>query len=233
MNGNKKTFKEGKMFYKEYSDSEFTFLKMLHGENNLHIDTLMKEGTQYIEIPYGHIISIDTIKKADRKSTCIKNIIINNIPFILKQVSLLNALGIYYSDCLQFLYYNDKMYLIDMDIAYFTDIDSNYNNYHLLLNFLHSFNVNTDLITESLKYLELFQESDIDYTFYEDSMKALYKKLNDNTMQKRYVYHCRNGRHIQIDINNIHIYGNTGNMIITDTILNPDTQKEWELLRVV
>ena len=233
MNGNKKTFKDGKMFYKEYSDSEFKFLKMLHGENNLHIDTLTKDGIQYIELPFSHVISIDTIKKADRKSICIKNIIMNNIPFILKQISLLNALGIYYSDVLQFLYHNDKMYLIDMDIAYFSEIDANYNNYSLLLNFLHSFNINTDFITESLQYLQLFQESDIDYTFYNDSKKALYKKLNDNTMQKRHIYHCRNGRHIQIDTKHIHIYGNTGNMIITDTIINPSTQKEWELLRVV
>jgi hypothetical protein len=68
MNGNKRTFSENKYFYKEYSKDEFYFLKMLHGINNLHLDTIMKDGIQYIEMPKGHVISIDTISKDKRNN---------------------------------------------------------------------------------------------------------------------------------------------------------------------
>lgn len=235
MNGNKKTFSEGRMFYKEYSDHEFRFLKMLHGENNLHIDTITRDGIQYMEMPFGHVISIDTIKTNHRNDAGIQNIIWDNISFMLKQVNLLNNLGIYYSDCLQWLLLDDnRLYLIDFDAAYMTKIDYNYNNYDLLINFLKSFDIYNKHITESLQYLQLFQETDIENTFYDEIRKEQYKHLNNPTMQKNHIYHCRNQRHIQLtDAGNyIHIYGKTGNMVITETLLNPETARNWELIRI-
>ena len=53
MQGNKKTFIEGEYFYKQYSKNEFYFLKMLHGVDAMHIDTITCDGIQYIEIPKG------------------------------------------------------------------------------------------------------------------------------------------------------------------------------------
>jgi hypothetical protein len=207
---------------------------MLHGIDNLHIDTIMQDNKQYIEMPKGNVISIDTIPVNRRNSTCIKNIIINNIPFMLDQINLLNSLGIYNSDCMQWLYYNNRLYLIDFDTAYITDIDYNHNNYSLLINFLHAFDIDTNYITESLHYLDLFQtaKNDIEYTFYSDADKELYSRLNNDTIQKNHIYYCRNMRHIQININNIHVYGTTGNMVITDTIINPEEVKEWELIKI-
>jgi len=232
MQGNKKTFINGEYFYKEYSKNEFYFLKMLHGINNLHLDTITKDNTQYIEMPKGHVISIDTIQKNRRES--IRHLIIENIPFMLEQIIYLNSLGIYYSDAMQWLYYNDKMYLIDMDVSYFHEIDYNYNNYDLFINFLSAFNIDYSYITESLHYLNLFNinESDIEDTFYNDTEKLLYKNLNNVTMLKNHVYYCRNQRHIQINVNNIHVYGENGNMIITENILNPELVKEWELVKI-
>ena len=233
MNGNKKTFSEGRMFYKEYSDLEFRFLKMLHGENDLHIDTITRNGIQYMEIPFGHVISIDTIKINHRNH--VSDIIWENIPFMLKQVNLLNQLGIYYSDSLQWLLLDDsRLYLIDFDTAYFTTINYNYNNYDLFTNFLKSFDIYNKHITESLQYLQLFQETDIENTFYSVTEKEQYKHLNNPNMQKNHVYHCRNQRHIQLtDAGNyIHIYGKTGNMVITETLLNPETARNWELIRI-
>ena len=53
-------------------------------------------------------------------------------------------------------------------------------------------------------------------------------------MQKNHVYYSKNQRHIQIkDIEYIHIYGESGNMLITETILNPEVAKEWELIKIV
>lgn len=235
MNGNKKTFKEGKYFYKEYSDHEFRFLKMLHGENNLHIDTITRDGIQYIEIPYGHVISIDTIKKEHRNDQGIRHIIYDNIPFMLKQIILLNNLGIYYSDCMQWVLLDDnRLYLIDFDSAYMTTINDAYNNYHLLYNFLSLFDIDHKYITESLRYLDIFRHDDIEMSFYSITEKEQYKHLNNPNMQKNHIYHCRNQRHIQLsDVGNyIHIYGKTGNMVITETLLNPETVKTWELLRI-
>jgi len=235
MNGNKKTFSENGYFYKEYSDHEFRFLKMLHGENDLHIDTITRDNIQYIEMPYGHVISIDTIKPNHRNDAGIQNIIWDNIPFMLKQVNLLNQLGIYYSDCMQWLLLDDnRLYLIDFDTAYFTTINYDYNNYDLLINFLKSFDIYNKHITESIQYLQLFQETDIENTFYNEAKKEQYRHLNIPNMQKKHVYHCRNQRHIQITgINDyIHIYGNTGNMVITETILNPEIARTWELIRI-
>ncbi len=234
MKGDKKTFIQNEYFYKEYSKNEFYFLKMLHGVDGLHIDTITCDGIQYIEMPKGHVISIDTTPKEKRNQ--VKNIIIKNMPFILNQISLLNNLGIYYSDALQFLYYNSKLYLIDFDIAYMTKIDCDFNNYDLLINFLNAFNVNCNFIKESLYYLDLFKTdaSDIDYTFYSDEEKKLYNNLNKSDMQKNHVYYSKNQRHIQIDnIKSIHIYGESGNMLITETILNPEVAKEWELIKIV
>jgi hypothetical protein len=234
MQGNKKTFIEGEYFYKQYSKNEFYFLKMLHGEDGLHIDSITKNGIQYIELPLGHVISIDTVPKNKRNS--IKHIIIKNIPFMLSQVSLLNQLGIYYSDVMQWLYYNNRLYLIDFDTAYMTKIDCDHNNYDLLINFLVAFDIDYNFITESLHYLDLFKTdiNDIDYTFYNDAEKELYNRLNKPDMQKNHVYYSKNQRHIQINhIANIHIYGESGNMLITETILNPEVAKEWELIKIV
>lgn len=234
MQGNKKTFIEGKYFYKQYLKNEFYFLKMLHGVDGLHIDTITCDGIQYIEIPKGHVISIDTIQKEKRNQ--VKNIIIKNMSFILSQVSLLNQLGIYYSDVMQWLYYNNRLYLIDFDIAYMTKIDYNYNNYNLLINFLAAFNIDYNFIKESLHYLDLFKTdiADFDYTFYNDNDKKLYNRLNIPDMQKNHIYYSKNQRHIQINnVKNIHIYGEFGNMLITETILNPEVAKEWELIKIV
>ena len=43
MKGNKKTFIENNFFYKEYSKNEFLFLKMLHGIDGLHLNTIIKD----------------------------------------------------------------------------------------------------------------------------------------------------------------------------------------------
>jgi hypothetical protein len=234
MKGDKKTFIDGKYFYKEYSKNEFYFLKMLHGVDGLHIDTITYDDIQYIEMPKGHVISIDTMPKEKRSN--VKHIIIKNIPFMLDQVALLNNLCIYYSDVMQWLYYNNRLYLIDFDTAYMTKIDCDHNNYDLLINFLVAFDIDYNFIKESLCYLDLFKTdaSDIDYTFYNGAEKELYNRLNKPDMQKNHVYYSKNQRHMQINhIANIHIYGESGNMLITETILNPEVAKEWELIKIV
>lgn len=241
MNGNKKTFTENGYFYKEYSKNEFMFLKMLHGENNLHLDTITKNGIQYIEMPYNHVISIDTIKKEHRDNAGIKDIIYDNIPFILQQINLLNQLGIYYSDCLQWLLLDDnKLYLIDMDASFFTTINENFNNFHLLFNFFKLFNIDYSYITESLEYLDLFRNNsiydEIDFynRLYGQNKIEQYKHLNNPDMQKNHIYYCKNQRHIQlVDIGKyIHIYGKNGNMVITEILLNPEVVKTWELVKI-
>jgi len=234
MKGDKKTFIQNEYFYKQYSKNEFYFLKMMHGVDGLHIDTIIYNGVEYIEMPKGHVISIDTIPKEKRSN--VKHIIIKNIPFMLDQVALLNNLGIYYSDVMQWLYYNNRLYLIDFDIAYMTKIDYNHNNYNLLIHFLTAFNIDCNFIEESLHYLDLFKTdiADIDYTFYNNNDKKLYNRLNIPDMQKNHIYYSKNQRHIQIkDIEYIHIYGNNGNMIITDSIINPEVAREWELIKIV
>jgi hypothetical protein len=232
MNGNKKTFSKGNMFYKEYSKNEFMFLKMLHGVDGLHLDTITFDNTEYIEMPKGHVISIDTIQKNQRNS--IRHIIIENIPFMLQQVSLLNELGIYYSDAMQWLYVNDKMYLIDMDISYFTTIDYSYNNYDLFINYLSTFDIDSSYITESLHYLDLFQtdKNDINDTFYSASYKELYNKLHDDTIQVKHIYFCRNQRYIQANIKNTQVTDDNGTYYITEHILNPEIVNEWELINI-
>lgn len=231
MNGNKTTFIEGKTFYKQYTKNELLFLKMLHGSTGLQIG--ITPDKQFITMPKGNIISIDTIPKEKRNNASIQNIIIKNIPFMLEQINLLNNLGIYYSDCMQWLLYNNRLYLIDMDTAEFKTIDYNYNNHDLLINFLNLFNIDTSIITESRYYLTLFQSDDIEWTFYNNAEKELYNRLNIPDMQKNHIYFSRNQRHIQINTKNIHVYGEPGNMVITEHILNPDICNEWELLRVV
>lgn len=229
MLGNKKTFIDStsKTFHKEYTESEFLFLKMLHGSTNLPIDTLMYNDTYYITMPEGPVISIDTIPKNDRAQ--VRSIISENIPFMLEQISTLQNLNIYYSDCLQWLYYNNKLYLIDMDISY-TGVDRDHNNYDLLKHFLSAFDFDDSFITESLSYLHLFKKGTNFLT--SDNEIELYNKLNIPDMQKNHVYYCKNSRHIQIDVKNIHLYGENGNMIITENVLNPGLAREWELLRI-
>jgi hypothetical protein len=231
MKGDKITFIDGKTFYKQYTKNEFLYLKMLHGSTNLEISITADK--KYITMPAGNVISIDTIPKNKRNNAGIKSIIIKNIPFMLEQINLLNNLGIYYSDCMQWLLYNNRLYLIDLDAAYMTKIDYNYNNHDLLINFLNLFNIDTSMITESRYYLTLFQTEDIEWTFYNDAEKELYNRLNIPDMPKNHIYISRNQRHIQININNIHVYGNSGNMVITENILNPELCREWELLKVV
>lgn len=231
MKGDKTTFIKDKTFYKQYSKNEFLFLKMLHGSTGLEIGITTDK--KFITMPKGNVISIDTIPKDKRNNAGIKNIIIKNIPFMLEQINLLNNLGIYYSDCMQWLYYNNRLYLIDMDAAYFTTIDCNYNNHDLFKTFLSQFNIDSSLITESCYYLALFQTEDIEYTFYSDIEKELYNSLNIPNMQKNHIYISKNQRHIQINIENIHVYGESGNMVITENILNPELCQEWELLKVI
>jgi|LakMenEpi03Aug12_release.lakeMendotaPanAssembly.Ray.scaffolds.fasta_scaffold336133_2 hypothetical protein len=226
MKGNKKTFIENNFFYKEYSKNEFLFLKMLHGIDGLHLNTIIKDNIEYIEMPLGNVISIDTIKKDSRNN--LSNLIIENIPFILNQISYLNELGIFYSDALQFLYYNNKMYLIDMDTSYFQKIDYSYNNFDLLNNFLAAFEIDYSYISESLHYLDIFKSN---FSFNKIEMELL-KKLNNEELQKNHIYFCRNKRHIQADIKNIHIYGKYGNMIITDNLINKELMIEWELIKI-
>lgn len=231
MNGNKTTFTKDKTFYKQYSKDEFLFLKMLHGSTGLEIGITTDK--KFITMPKGNVISIDTIPKDKRNNAGIQSIIRKNIPFMLEQINLLNSLGIYYSDCLQFLLHNNRLYLIDMDAAFQTTIDNNYNNHDLLINFLNLFNIDTSIITESRYFLALFQTEDIEFTFYNEAEKQLYNSLNIPDMPKNHVYISSNQRHIQINANNIHIYGESGNMIITEHILNPELCREWELLKVV
>ena len=85
MQGNKHTFTDNKTFYKEYTKNEFLFLKMLHGNTGLIINTITHNNKEYITMPADHVISIDTIPKKRRNN--IKHIIIKNIPFILEQIS--------------------------------------------------------------------------------------------------------------------------------------------------
>ena len=135
MKNNLHTFTDpsSNLFHKELSPSknpnEFLFLKMLHGMTSLPIDTITANNKQYITMPSSHVISIDTIPKTDRNK--VKHIITKNIPFMLKQIMYLQQLNIYYSDCMQWLYYQGKLYLIDFDIAYF-GVDRDHNNYELL-----------------------------------------------------------------------------------------------------
>jgi len=231
MKGDKITFIEGNIFYKQYTKNEFLFLKMLHGSTNLDIG--ITTDNKYITIPKGNVISIDTIPKEKRNNAGIKSIIIKNIPFMLAQVNLLNNLGIYYSDCMQWLLYNNRLYLIDMDAAEFKTIDYNYNNHDLLINFLNLFYIDSSMITEPRYFLTLFQTKDIEWTFYNDTEKELYNKLNIPDMPKNHVYISRNKRHIQINTKNIHVYGQSGNMVITEHLLNPELCEEWELLKVI
>ena len=231
LNGNKKTYTADKTFYKQYSKNEFLFLKMLHGSTGLEIG--LTADKQFITMPKGHVISIDTIPKEKRNNAGIQSIIRKNIPFMLEQINLLNNLGIYYSDCLQFLLHDNRLYLIDMDTTEFKTIDYNYNNHDLLINFLNLFDIDTSLITESRHYLTLFQSEDIEYTFYNENEKEIYNSLNIPDMPKNHVYISRNQRHIQINVKNIHVYGESGNMVITEHILNPELCREWELLKVV
>lgn len=235
MQGNKHTFinSQTKTFYKQYTKTEYTYLKMLHDYTGLTINLVTinnsnNNNTQYITMPAAHVISIDTIPQKRRSN--LSHIITANIPFILDQISYLNNLGIYYSDCLQWLYYQNKLYLIDFDTAYMNKIDYNYNNYDLLKNFLSAFNIDYKFITESLNYLDLFQGDGFSFS---DKEQELYNKLNDPTMLKNHIYYSSNRRHIQLNIPNIHIYGSTGNMIITETILNPELKNEWELIKIV
>jgi len=230
MKGDKKTFIEGNTFYKEHSKNEFLFLKMLHGETGLQIDTTMIDGIQYITMPAGHVISVNTIPKNKVKQ--VKHIIANNMPFIIKQVALLNGLGVYYSDNLQFLLYNNRLYLIDMDNSFLYQYDTynNYNNFDLLYNFLNYFSLDYSFIDESLNMLFLFQGDG--FSFFEEETR-LYKQLNDPSMQKNHVYYSKNKRHIQIEQKNIHVYGKTGNIIITEMLLNPEIREQWELIRII
>ena len=232
MKGNLHTFTDPttKLFHKETipSSNEFLFLKLLHGSTNLPVDTIMHEYKQYITMPSAHVISVDTIPKKDRNK--VKYIITKNIPFMLKQINYLQNLNIYYSDCLQWLYYQGKLYLIDFDIAYY-GVDRNHNNYELLEIFLNCFDVDGSFISRSLRYLRLFQKGT--NRIMSKSDIELYNRLNDPTMQKNFVYYSTNKRHIQISTKNIHIYTDLGNMIITDNILNPEITNEWELIRVV
>lgn len=234
MKGDKHIFIENNIFHKEYTQQEFTFLKLLHGFTGLKIDPVMHNNKQYITMPEGHVISIDTIPKPKRSS--LSHIITKNFPFMLEQIDYLQKLNIYYSDCLQWLLYDNKLYLIDFDIALtFDQKDSmHYNNYNLLTSFLAMFNINYQYIDESLYYLNLFQTEDIEWTLYNDKEIELYNNLNNSTMQKNHIYYTYNRRHIQINhIPTIHVYGEFGNMIITETILNPEVRKEWELIKIL
>ena len=202
MKGDKKTFIEGKYFYKEYSKNEYYFLRMLHSEYDLPIDTIIKNGIQYIEMPKGNIISVDTIPAKKRNTDCIRNIIIKNIPFMLQQVIKLNAMGIYYSDCMQWLYYENRLYLVDMDISYMTNIDYNYNNYNLLFNFLLAFNIDYNYISESLNMLQLFQDG----CSLIDEEIELYNRLNKPDMQKNHIYYSKIKDIYKLKILNIFTY---------------------------
>ena len=100
---------------------------------------------------------------------------------------------------------------------------------------MQAFNINNNFIQEALQYLELFKEKeeDIKDSFYNEEEKSLYNRLNNPAMQKNHIYYSRNQRHIQIDAEHIHIYGNTGNMVITELILNPEEIANWELIKIV
>lgn len=195
---------------------------------SLPIDTITANNKQYITMPSSHVISIDTIPKTDRNK--VKHIITKNIPFMLKQIMYLQQLNIYYSDCMQWLYYQGKLYLIDFDIAYF-GVDRDHNNYELLQIFLNCFDIDNSIIGKSLRYLRLFQKGTNKLMSKFDI--ETYNSLNDPTMVKSHIYYSTNKRRIQLSTTHIHIYTEYGNLIITDHILNPEIAREWELIRVV
>lgn len=232
MKGDKITFSEGSTFYKEYSDHEFRFLKMLHGSTWLEIDTTIKDNKYFITMPKGNVISIDTIPK--KKVSLIQSIIIENIPFMLQQIHLLESLNIYYSDCLQWLYHDNRLYLIDFDTAYI-GVDTDHSNYDLLHNFFTYFELDYSFIAESLDMLNLFKEGIYALEFFNlhPEKITLYNKLNDPAMVKNHVYYTKNQRHVQLKHHKyIHVYGNTGNIVITENIINPEIAKDWELVRI-
>ena len=228
MKGDKHTFIHDSIFHKQYTKDEYYYLKMLHDSTRLEIDTITTNNTEYITMPEGIVISIDTIPK--NAHSTVRSIITKNIPFMLEQIRYIQSLNIYYSDCLQWLYYNKKLYLIDFDIAYI-GVDRDHNNYELLSIFLGCFDVDSSFIESSLNYLWLFQKGTNRLMTKEQI--ELYNKLNNDTMQKNHIYYSNNRRHIQVNINNIRIYSDNGNYIITEVILNPELQKEWELIRIV
>ena len=227
MKGDKTTFKKDASFYKQYSDNEYKYLKMLHDYTELPITT----ENNYIKMSYGKIISIDDIPKEKRHQ--VKHIITKNLDFILSQIAYISKLGISYNDTLQFLYYNKKLYLIDFDIAT-TEDDAKENNYNLLYTFLKQFNINSSFINESMYYLELFKYSPDAFLDISESDIELYNKKVNPATTYNHVYYSSNSRHIQIteDIEYIHVYGKTGNIIITEKILNEDITNEYELIRI-
>lgn len=154
MLGNKKTFINGNKFYKEYTKNEFLYLKMLHGETGLEIGLETVDGIQFITMPKMHMISCDDIPQKRRQN--VRHIIVDNIPFILKQIRLLTALKINYTDQMQFGYYNDKMYLIDFDFSFPMQQGDECINYELFNNFLTAFGIDSSFINESLKLLVLY-----------------------------------------------------------------------------
>ena len=228
MLGNKKTLIIGNKFYKEYTKNEFVYLKMLHGETGLEIGLETVDGIQYITMPVMHMISCDDIPQKRRQN--VRHIITKNIAFILKQVRLLTALKINYTDQMQFGYYNGKMYLIDMDFTFPMESREELRNFDLFNDFLVAFEIDNSFIVESMNYLDLFQSDGISFF---DNETELYNKLNNPNMIKRHVYYCRNKRHIQIQENHIHIYGDSSNMVITSDILNPEVRDEWDLIQIV
>lgn len=237
MKGDKKYFIKNDKFYKEYTKNEFMFLKCLHGENEeFTIDTLMIDGVQYIEMPAGHVISIDTIAKNKRDQ--VKHIIIENIPFILKQIALLNRLNIYYSDVLQFCYVNNKMYLIDFDTANIIDDRDkiHYDNFSLLYNFLYVFNIDGNFINTAIRTLKLLSEKGKYFLLAED--KELYNKYFDPTNIPNNVYYSQNNRYCQLNNDNVQILASevddnlNGNYIFTQTVLNPKVIDEWEMVAI-
>lgn len=238
MNGNKKYFIKGNKFYKEYTKQEFLFLKCLHGEHEQEfpIDILMIDGVQYIEMLEGNVISIDTIKKEDRNDISIRNIIINNIPFILKQISLLNRLNIYYSDQLQFVLINHKLYLIDFDAAEYKIINHDYDNYTLLAIYLRTFNIDSTFITKGLIMYEALRKQN--YLTLDKTIRELHKKYFYELMIPNYLYYSQNNRYCQLNINNTQIPASEidnkikGNYVYVDTFLTPSEVEEWELIKI-
>jgi hypothetical protein len=231
LKGDKKYFIENNLFYKEYTDKEYSFLKALHGDN-LYIDTAIINDIKYIVMPEGHVISIDTIPLKQRQnSEGIRHIITSNMSNILEQVNRLNNLGIYYTDCMQWLYYDNKMYLIDFDFSFNQTIDYEHNNFTLLINFLSAFNIDSKFISNSIRYLDLFQTEAENYIFLPE-LTELYNKLHNDTMQYNHVYYCRNERHIQCKEKSICIYTDDGNVLLTEDDLNNNIINEWELIKI-
>lgn len=241
MKGNLEIIIEKDKVLKEYNvnknKNEFYFLKCLHDtlSENFKIELIRKNCKKYIMMNKGHMISRDDIMK--NKINYVKHIILENIEFILKQLSFLNRMNVYYSDLLQFCY-TDKMYLIDMDTScYLTnELDKlHFDNYALFNNFLNYFDLSCDYIFKGKNLFELLSK---DYNCSLDKNdEILYNKYYYD-IKIDHLYYSSNDRYIQLNIDNIQVPAYEidnkikGNYFMTKFPLSGKMKNEWELIKL-